>query len=219
MQVRFPNPFGLALPDAQAVREYQAAQGFSDAYAQFLITQNGLDFDRLEAAPDREDYLQADDETGDNHAWLRTLHHFRAGSEHYDVEDHQRENLFAAHFMVIGHDPGGNPFVEVLHGAFKGRIGSLDHELFAGCEDLEQFLEEMELNGFAAASVDEQTDMLCDEDQGLIWFHASSMDSFLQQCVFCDEDGSGFVVDEPGLDEDRATGRALPATWQTARRR
>src|SRR5256885_7219377 len=56
MQVRFPNPFGLALPDAQAVREYQAAQGFSDAYAQFLITQNGLDFDRLEAAPDREDY-------------------------------------------------------------------------------------------------------------------------------------------------------------------
>src|SRR5256885_10229146 len=74
--------------------------------------------------------------------------------------------------MVIGHDPGGNPFVEVLHGAFKGRIGSLDHDLFAGCEDLEQFLEEMELNGFAAASVDEQTDMLCDEDQGLIWFHA-----------------------------------------------
>lgn len=118
------------------------------------------------------------------------------------MEDHQRENLFAAHFMVIGHDPGGNPFVEVLHGAFKGRIGSLDHELFAGCEDLEQFLEEMELSGFSAASVDEQTDMLCDEDQGLIWFHASSMDSFLQQCVFCDEDGSGFVVDEPGLDED-----------------
>jgi hypothetical protein len=82
------------------------------------------------------------------------------------------------------------------------RIGSLDHELFAGCEDLEQFLEEMELSGFAAASVDEQTDMLCDEDQGLIWFHASSMDSFVQQCVFCDEDGSGFVVDEPGLEED-----------------
>lgn len=202
MQVRFPNPFGLALPDAQAVREYQAAQGFSDAYAQFLITQNGLDFDRLEAAPDREVYLLADDETGDNHAWLRTLHHFRAGSEHCDVEDHQRENLFAANFMVIGHDPGGNPFVEVLHGAFKGRIGSLDHELFAGCEDLEQFLEEMELNGLAAASVDEQTDMLCDEDQGLIWFHARSLDSFLQQCVFCDEDGSGFVVDEPGLEED-----------------
>src|SRR2546427_821825 len=117
---------------------FRSAQGFSDAYAQFLITQNGLDFDRLEAAPDREDYLQADDETGDNHAWLRTLHHFRAGSEHCDVEDHQRENLFAAHFMVIGHDPGGNPFVEVLHGAFKGRIGSLDHDLFAGCEDLDR---------------------------------------------------------------------------------
>src|SRR2546427_9030906 len=86
MQVRFPNPFGLALPDAQAVREYQAAQGFSDAYAQFLITQNGLDFDRLEAAPDREDYLQADDETGDNHAWLRR-------SEEHTSELQSQSNL------------------------------------------------------------------------------------------------------------------------------
>ena len=98
-------------------------------------------------------------------------------------------------------DPGGNPFVEVLHGAFKGRIGSLDHELFAGCEDLEQFLEEMELSGFPPPAWTSRP-TCCDEDQGLIWFHASSMDSFLQQCVFCDEDGSGFVVDEPGLDED-----------------
>jgi hypothetical protein len=202
MQVRFPNPFGLALPDAQAVREYQAAQGFSDAYAQFLITQNGLDFDRLEAAPDRDDYLLVDDASDGNHAYLRNLHHFRADSEHFDVEEHQRENLFAAHFMVIGHDPGGNPFVEVLHGAFKGRIGSLDHDLFAGCEDLEQFLEEMERDGFADADVAVQADMLCDEDLGLIWFHATSLDSFVQQCVFCDEEYSGYVVDEPGLEED-----------------
>src|SRR2546427_12175450 len=51
--------------EVQAVlRDQELRVGFSDAYAQFLITQNGLDFDRLEAAPDREDYLQADDEIG-----------------------------------------------------------------------------------------------------------------------------------------------------------
>ncbi|MDR0225155.1 MAG: hypothetical protein LBI66_01945 [Burkholderiaceae bacterium] len=202
MQVRFPNPFGLAMPDTQAVRDYQAEQGFSDAYAQFLSAQNGLDFTRLQADPDRGAYLLEDDEPQGTHADLRVLHHFRAGSEHYDVEAHQRDNLFASHFMVIGHDHGGNPFVEVLRGSLRGRIGSLDHEMFAGCDDLQEFSEEMELDGFADAEAGEQADMLCDPDLGLIWFHADNLELFLQQCIHCDQDYAGFVVDQPGLDED-----------------
>lgn len=60
----------------------------------------------------------------------------------------------------------------------------------------------MELDGFVDADVVEQTGMLCDTDLGLIWFHAVSMDSFVRQCVFCDEDCYGYVVDEAGLEKE-----------------
>lgn len=42
MKVLFPNPFGRRPAPEQAIRALQHRIGFSDAYADFLQTQNGF---------------------------------------------------------------------------------------------------------------------------------------------------------------------------------
>ena len=75
-------------------------------------------------------------------------------------------------------------------------------DLFAAAQDLPEFLADMELSHIADLSLSEQADALCDASQGLVWFHAKSMRSFVTQCIHCtqaDGDFWGFVVDEPGI--------------------
>ena len=135
----------------------------------------------------------------EKYANFRVLNSFAAHDPHYDLESEQAEFLLANWFLNIGSDPAGNPFVEVLHGQHKGKIGSLDHDLFAGAENLQEFLENMELSHIAPLSLAEQADALCDQEQGLIWFHARDMRSFTTHCIYCDDSFWGFVVDEPGI--------------------
>jgi hypothetical protein len=82
-----------------------------------------------------------------------------------------------------------------LAGKYKGYIGSLDHDLYAGSEDLGEFIENRELEGYKTAPLDEQANMLADPDLGLMWFHATSMKEFTAKCVHYDENGNGFARD------------------------
>lgn len=52
MQVLFPNPFGSTPATAQEIQALQAHIGFSDAYADFLRTQNGFSVMAMEEAQD-----------------------------------------------------------------------------------------------------------------------------------------------------------------------
>ncbi|BEP56719.1 hypothetical protein GmRootV118_39630 [Variovorax sp. V118] len=197
MKVLFPNPFGRAPASAQAVDALQRRLGFSDAYAAFLRTQNGFSLYEMEQAGDIAAYVRPDGTASSaSHANFRVLNSFGASDPHCDLETLQAESLLAAWFLDIGSDPAGNPFVEVLHGRHKGRIASLDHDLFAGKLDTQEFLADMELTHLPSLSLDAQADALCDEAQGLVWFHASDMQSFLDHCIHCDDDFWGFVVDE-----------------------
>ena len=202
MQVLFPNPFGSTPASVQEIQALQAHIGFSDAYADFLRTQNGFSFFFMEEAQDVAPYVRPGEAQNDTHANLRVLNSFAAQDPYYDLESLQAENLLADWFLEIGSDPAGNPFVEVLHGQHQGKIASLDHDLFAAAQDLPEFLADMELSHITALSLSEQADALCDASQGLVWFHAQDMRSFLAHCIHCtqtDGDFWGFVVDEPGI--------------------
>ncbi len=201
MKVLFPNPFGRRPASEQAIRALQQRIGFSDAYADFLRTQNGFVLYDMERAGDIAPYMQQSVAvTSESCANFRVLNSFGASDPHYDLETLQAENLLADWFLVIGSDPAGNPFVEVLHGQHKGQIASLDHDFFAGKLDRQEFLEDMDLAHLASRSQDEQADALCEKALGLVWFHARSMRSFLAHCIHCEgDDFWGFVVDEPGL--------------------
>ena len=202
MQVLFPNPFGSTPASVQEIQALQAHIGFSDAYADFLRTQNGFSVMAMEEAQDVAPYVRPGEAHNDAHANLRVLNSFSAQDPYYDLESLQAENLLADWFLEIGSDPAGNPFVEVLHGQHQGKIASLDHDLFAAAQDLPEFLADMELSHITALSLSEQADALCDASQGLVWFHAQDMRSFLAHCIHCtqtDGDFWGFVVDEPGI--------------------
>ena len=41
-RIQFPNPYGYPLPSAERVRELQHSYGFSDEFAEYLLTQNGF---------------------------------------------------------------------------------------------------------------------------------------------------------------------------------
>lgn len=198
MKVQFPNPYGQPAPRPERVREFQEKIGFSNAYCEFLTTQNGFSLLALEQASNHSMFLCANDATHEGRANLRELYSFRANDPHYDLEEQQADNLFASHFLLIGSDPAGNPFVEILIGQHKGKIGSLDHDLFICASDLSELFTNLDIAHLTTASSAQQADALCDPAQGLVWFHAPGMKEFIQHCIHCDmEDFWGFVVDHP----------------------
>ena len=98
-------------------------------------------------------------------------------------------------FLPIGVDYGGNPIVEVLAGARRGWVGSLDHELFASSGSFEELVEALALDADASDSADDKAQALCDEDLGLIWWHAASLDQLLAHALHLDDEGRGYVLD------------------------
>lgn len=199
MKVLFPNPYGRPAASIEQIQAYQKAVGFSDEYAHFLREQNGFSLWDMENSADCQQFLQPSNTASDNRANFRVLNNFRGNDPHYDLEELQAENLFNRHFLEIGSDPAGNPFVEVLLGQHKGKIGSLDHDLFAGAQDWDEFLSNMELQHIQSLSLQAQTDALCDGELGLIWFHALSIQAFVQHCIYSAEDFWGFIVDQENI--------------------
>ena len=200
MKIIFPNPAGFKLPTKANVLAYQKLQGFSDEYVEFLITQNGFSFkpydENNDVCAEYAKYSAESDNNSEPYSDLSVLYGFESGDEYYDLEDNQQDfEIFKGVFFLIGIGYGGNAYVEVLAGKYKGYIGSLDHDLYAGSEDLDEFIDNMELEGYQTAPRDEQANMLTDPDLGLMWFHATSMKEFAAKCVHYDENGNGFAHD------------------------
>jgi hypothetical protein len=200
MQILFPNPDGYKIPTKDRVLAYQKQYGFSDQYADFLLTQNGFSFksydEDTDVCAEYAKYSAASDNNSETYSDLSVLFGLDSGDDYYDLEDNQRDfEIFKGNFFLIGIGYGGNAYVEVLAGKYKGYIGSLDHDMYAGSEDLAEFIDNMELEDFQTAPLDEQANMLADPDLGLMWFHATSMKEFAAKCVHYDENGCGFARD------------------------
>jgi hypothetical protein len=201
MQVLFPNPYGFKLPQKNHIPALQKLYGFSNDYAEFLRLQNGFLFDKLEESVGNKKYLSASLDDAEHCSDLRVLYGFESGDDYYDLLDNL-ENLimFQSVFFPIGVGYGGNDYVEILAGEFKGFIASLDHEMYASSSSIEDFVDEMNLKGFHDFSVDEKADVLVDEQLGLVWLHAISMAEFTECCIRCDQQFRGFVSDAASLD-------------------
>ena len=200
MKINFPNPLGFKLPIKASVWAYQKLYGFSNQYAEFLLTQNGFSFKSYDEDSDvRAAYAgfsEASDNNSEGYSDLSVLYGLDSGDEYYDLEDNQPDfEIFKGVFFLIGIGYGGNAYVEVLAGKYKGYIGSLDHDMYAGSDNLDEFIDNMELEGYQKAALDEQADMLADPDLGLMWFHARSLKEFVAECIHCDEQGTGFARD------------------------
>ena len=197
--ISFPNAYGYALPSTQAVLALQAKYHFSDQYVTFLQTQNGFDFDKLPQDVSQASHAAlATQANAEESADLRTLFGLNNGSPYYELQDNAAYfDMLALYFFPIGNSHGGNTYVEVLAGKYKGYIGSLDHEMYLGCSSLRTFVKDMELKDFFKKSLAEQADALADEDLGLLWVHAKSMNEFIKNCIHSTPQGSGFVEDMP----------------------
>ncbi len=200
MRVVFPNPYGYKLPQRPEVDALQHKYGFSDQYAQFLLSQNGLSFDAIDAQSSAHGkYLVDDERTSDHRPDLRYLYGLNSGKDYADLaQQNEQYAIFSGHLMVIGSGYGGDEYVEVLKGRFRGCIGSLDHDMYASCDSVEQFAEEMGIAGFTDLSADEQADRLLAPELGLIWFHAGSFAEFAADGVHCDDSRSGYVINTAG---------------------
>ena len=201
MKIIFPNPAGYKLPTKARALAFQEQYGFSDQYADFLQTQNGFVFKPLDEDTDVRleyaTYSVASSDNSEGSSDLRVLYGLDSGDEYYDLEDNQQHfDMFEGVFFLIGVGYGGNEYVEVLAGKHKGYIGSLDHEMYAGSNDLDEFIENMELEGYQVAPLDEQASLLSNPDLGLIWFHATSMKEFVADCIHYNEVGNGFARDD-----------------------
>lgn len=200
MKINFPNPDGYKLPTKARVLAYQKEHGFSNDYADFLLTQNGFSFKSYDEDTDVRtayaEYSSESDNNSETHSDLSVLYGFDSGDEYYDLADNQQGlDIFKGVFFPIGVGYGGNDYVEVLAGKYKGYIGSLDHDMYAGSNDLDEFIDNMELEGYQDAPLDQQADMLADPELGLMWFHATSMKEFAADCVHYDVNGNGFARD------------------------
>lgn len=196
MKVIFPNPAGYKLPTKASVLAYQKQQGFSDQYAEFLITQNGFSFNKLEKNTENAKFIS---ESSISHAVCFDVKRFFGyciDQEKNDLVDFQENiDIFKGIFFIIGIGCGGDAFVEVLAGKYKGYIGSLDHGLYITCDSLDEFVDRMGLVGFQDASLTKQADIICDNDCGVIWLHAASIQEFVADCIHCDDEFNGFVRD------------------------
>ncbi len=196
MKVLFPNPYGFALPDEPSVRALQRKHGFSDGYAMFLLTQNGLEIDRLADDDRRSRYLVATgEEPPEQSSDLRALYGLKSGSRYYELTDQFENFIFIEQFFPIGVSYGGDEYVEILAGKSKGRIVSLDHEYYASSRTLADFVQTFQLKGFFEADNDRRCDMLMNDGVGVAWVHAPSIAEFLDGGVRCGEDSSGYVRD------------------------
>ena len=193
MKVVFPNPFGNAPVPPERVAELQRRLLFSAEYAEFLATQNGFIFDDLRDSDCRDAYLAEPDLEPTGSPDIRVLYNADARDPYYDLEDNAA-SIFSEIFLPIGAGYGGDEYVEVLAGENKGRIASLDHEMYAGCEQLDDLLEEFDLSHLTDSSRAKQADALADSDLGLMWFHADSFRDFLSDGIHCDARYAGFVV-------------------------
>lgn len=199
MRLLFPNPWGFAPPESRAVEEMRARFGFSQAYADFLLTQNGVLFDEVDIGVDR--YLAPSDAAPDERPDIRALYGLDSGSEHYELRDGLDDWMFLSWLFPIGADYGGNVYVEVLHGSRQGFVASLDHEMFLGNASLEDYLDDAGLDDFFDFGADVQSDFLTSPDTGLAWLHATNFKEFTDSCLHVSKGRGGFVVDSAGARE------------------
>ena len=201
LKIVFPNPLTdkYQKPTRNQIESLQKEFGFSADYALFLESFNGFyadDFSELKAY---EDYLDANTSTSEGvHQELKVLYNFANDDAHYDVAKSQKDNIFKDIFFIIGEDPAGNEFVEVLAGNSKGYIGSIDHEMYLGSSSLQEFLEEFEIEGETNEAL---ANALCDGDF-LIYKHAKSMKDFIENGIYFDFENDIVMVKDLEVNEN-----------------
>ena len=67
-KILFPNPYGYKLPNESEVRALQKQYGFSEEYADFLLTQNGFNANPFGGCDDAEHLIPSESH------WLMDIH-------------------------------------------------------------------------------------------------------------------------------------------------
>ncbi len=180
LKIIFPNSFTTGKSKTENIENLQNQFNFSNEYANFLNIQNGFDGYDFDDASDkkRQKYLQKTTIELPDY-YLNDIKNLYSSEE---LIEENKDNIFRDYLLMIGVDKGGNNFVEVLHGQFKGYIGFIDHEMYAGSDNMEEFIETFSLENFEKSTLEERTDMLCDEDI-MMQFYAKNMHDFIENCI------------------------------------
>lgn len=186
-KIKFPNPFGYNKQTSSELENAKTEYGFSEEYLTFLKNQNGFNGRDFIDSEVKENYLTTIDFSNANQDF-KTLYSFNAAEEYDDLIKNQEFNIFKDYFFIIGSDLAGNEFVEVKTGIHKGKIGCLDHDLYASCESIEKFFEDLELGNYKDTTEDERYKELFNENFGLVAFHANNMTDFIGNCFLYSEE-------------------------------
>ena len=124
----FPNEFGFDLPNSMEIQKLHTTFNFSDQYFGFLITQNGFDYWAFRGHANRYDFISTEltNLPVSTHEELKILF----GYKDKQLLTHFIRDEYIQYFFPIGTDPGGNIFVEILVGKYKGYIGCINHEAY-----------------------------------------------------------------------------------------
>ena len=199
MRVIFPNPFGYPLPQRDQVLRLKEQHHFSDGYTEFLLSQNGFCFASLAGSENPRQFMGAIDADLGNESELKVLYGLVDREDAGLEQKTEALSMFGWSFIPIGEGYSGNDYVEVLRGKFAGYVASLDHKMYGACSDLDEFLDAVGRQDLSAASPEALTDALTDPGLGLVSMHATSMREFIANCVHCDDQFKGYVLDSKSL--------------------
>lgn len=200
MKVVFPNPYGFPLPAPDRVHQHQRAQGFSYAYRDFLLTQNGFSAQALSKAPDSETYLIPAERPPGKPLGLRVLYGMDTTSQD-SAPSTTDTNQLAPVFLPIGAGEGSIRFVEVLAGRHRGYIASLDLARVADTGSLHAYLARHKTQPDTPSTPDALADALCHHDLNLVRLHAATLTDFLTHSIGCDDDLHCLVSDAPSVQQ------------------
>lgn len=204
MKIISPNPYGFKLPTKERMANLDEKYQFSEQYKLFLLSQNGLLIDKIKNDENKFQFLEKVKISKSNHVAstdIACLYGVDADIEGYDFEKSYESFIFSEYLLPIGSDCGGNEIVEIRGGRFKGYIAILDHELYLSCDSIDEFIDEFDFEDFEDASFDEKVDMLCDQEMGVVFsIVAFGMKDFVEKCIHCDEQFSGYLLDIANID-------------------
>lgn len=193
-KIKYPNPYGKAQPSKETVFDLQKQYHFSEQYADFLLTQNGIDFDNdlsnkyLNSIEVDEDYVHPCFD-------LRYLYGVSSDSEFTDLLGRNEDNYFLPYFFMIGRGYDGSAYAEVCFGEKKGTIIFLDAEVYMGSENIDVLLDNLDVDEDQRSHLAPQeiADLLLDPDLGLTTIMSDSISSFLNEMLGYSEYGRGVI--------------------------
>ncbi len=185
VSIKFPNNHGKKKADPEAVKKLQSEYHFSDQYAHFLLTQNGLNLDTPLSTQELKSNIPAK-KVAESTFDLRYIYDFNVHSEFTDViAVNKEENSFLPYFFYIGRGYDGSAYAEVCVGKEKGKIIFINGDVFIGDESPQEIADNLGIieEKYNNLTQEEMVTLILKPDLDVAYIVANSFDEFIHDAL------------------------------------